>query len=155
MPDVSLVAILDADKEGFLRSERSLIQSIGRAARNINGRAILYAARVTKSMRKAIDETERRRALQHQNNLDNNITPKGVVRKITDVMGVGGFSKSKELDKVAEQHANYQLLTTKEIDNKIEQLEKEMYLCAQNLEFEQAAAIRDDIAKHRVQQLST
>ena len=155
MPEVSLVAILDADKEGFLRSERSLIQTIGRAARNINGRAILYAGRVTKSMRKAIDETERRRALQHQNNLDNNITPKGVVRKITDVMDVGGFSKSKELDKVAEQHASYQLLTTKEIDNKIEQLEKEMYSCAQNLEFEQAAAIRDDIAKLRDQQLST
>ena len=155
MPEVSLVAILDADKEGFLRSERSLIQTIGRAARNINGRAILYAGRITKSMRKAIDETDRRRALQHQNNIDNNITPKGVVRKITDVMDVGGFSKSKELDKVAEQHANYQLLTTKEIDNKIEQLEKEMYSCAQNLAFEQAAAIRDSIAKLREQQLST
>jgi|TARA_R110001583_G_scaffold41411_1_gene131756 excinuclease ABC subunit B len=155
MPEVSLVAILDADKEGFLRSERSLIQTIGRAARNINGRAILYAAKITKSMRKAIDETDRRREKQHQNNIDNNITPKGVVRKITDVMGVGGFSKSKELDKVAERHANYQLLTTKEIDNKIEQLEKEMYLFAQNLEFEQAAATRDDIAKLREQQLST
>jgi excinuclease ABC subunit B len=155
MPEVSLVAILDADKEGFLRSERSLIQTIGRAARNINGRAILYAAKITKSMRKAIDETDRRREKQHQNNIDNNITPKGVVRKITDVMGVGGFSKSKELDKVAERHANYQLLTTKEIDNKIGQLEKEMYLFAQNLEFEQAAATRDDIAKLRDQQLST
>ncbi|MBL4900726.1 MAG: excinuclease ABC subunit UvrB [Colwellia sp.] len=155
MPEVSLVAILDADKEGFLRSERSLIQTIGRAARNINGRAILYAGKITKSMRKAIDETDRRRVKQHQNNIDNNITPKGVVRKITDVMDVGGFSKSKELDKVAEQHASYQLLTTKEIDDKIEQLEKEMYLCAQNLEFEQAASIRDDIAKLRTQQLST
>ena len=155
MPEVSLVAILDADKEGFLRSERSLIQTIGRAARNINGRAILYAGKVTKSMRKAIDETDRRREKQHQNNIDKNITPKGVVRKITDVMGVSGFSKSKELDKVAERHANYQLLTTQGIDNKIEQLEKEMYLCAQNLEFEQAAAIRDDIAKLRNQQLST
>ncbi len=155
MPEVSLVAILDADKEGFLRSERSLIQTIGRAARNINGRAILYAEKVTKSMRKAIDETDRRREKQHQNNIDKNITPKGVVRQITDVMGVGGFSKSKELDKVAERHANYQLLTTQGIDNKIEQLEKEMYLCAQNLEFEQAAAIRDDIAKLRNQQLST
>jgi excinuclease ABC subunit B len=155
MPEVSLVAILDADKEGFLRSERSLIQTIGRAARNINGRAILYAAKVTKSMRKAIDETTRRREKQHQNNIDNNVTPKGVIRKITDVMDVGGFSKSKELDKVAEQHASYQLLSTKEIDNKIDQLEKEMYLCAQNLEFEQAATIRDDIAKLREQQLST
>ena len=155
MPEVSLVAILDADKEGFLRSERSLIQTIGRAARNINGRAILYAAKITKSMRKAIDETDRRREKQHQNNIDNNITPTGVVRKITDVMGVGAFSKSKELDKVAERHANYQLLTTREIDNKIAQLEKEMYLFAQNLEFEQAAATRDDIAKLRDQQLST
>ena len=155
MPEVSLVAILDADKEGFLRSERSLIQTIGRAARNINGKAILYADRVTKSMAKAIDETERRRAKQHQNNLDNNITPKGVVRKITDVMDVGDFSESKELDKVAERHANYQALTTKEIDNKIEQLEKEMFSHAQNLEFEQAASIRDDIAKLRAQQLST
>ena len=155
MPEVSLVAILDADKEGFLRSERSLIQTIGRAARNINGKAILYAAKVTKSMRKAIDETERRRSKQHQSNLENNIIPKGVVRKITDVMDVGGFSKAKELDKVAEKHASYQLLTTKEIDDKIEQLEKDMYTCAQNLEFEKAASIRDEIAKLRAQQLTT
>lgn len=155
MPEVSLVAILDADKEGFLRSERSLIQTIGRAARNINGKAILYADRITKSMRKAIDETERRRAKQHQYNLDNNIVPKGVIRKITDVMDTGGFSKSGELNKVAEQQASYHALTTKEIDDKIEQLEKTMYLHAQNLEFEQAAAIRDDIAKLRTQQLSS
>jgi excinuclease ABC subunit B len=155
MPEVSLVAILDADKEGFLRSERSLIQTIGRAARNINGRAILYAGKITKSMRKAMDETDRRREKQHQYNLDNNITPKGVVRKITDVMGVGDFSQSKELDRVAEKHANYQSLSTKEIDDKIKQLEKIMYTHAQNLEFEQAAAIRDDIAKLRVQQLNT
>jgi len=163
MPEVSLVAILDADKEGFLRSERSLIQTIGRAARNINGRAILYADRVTGSMRKAIDETERRREKQHQYNLDNNIKPKGVIRKITDVMDVGTYSDAKQLDKVAQAHASYQvtqqsdepLLTTREIDNKIEQLEKDMYVHAQNLEFEQAAAIRDDIAKLRIQQLSS
>ena len=163
MPEVSLVAILDADKEGFLRSERSLIQTIGRAARNINGRAILYAAKITKSMRKAIDETLRRRAKQHQYNLDNNIIPKGVVRKITDVMDTGGFTKRKQLDKVAEENAGYKvdeqgelhMMTTKEIDNKIEQLEKTMYLHAQNLEFEQAASIRDDIAKLRTQQLSS
>jgi len=163
MPEVSLVAILDADKEGFLRSERSLIQTIGRAARNINGRAILYAGKVTKSMRKAIDETERRRTKQHQYNIDNNIVPKGVIRKITDVMDTGGFTQRKQLDKVAEQHAGYKideqgelhLLTTKEIDNKIEQLEKTMFVHAQNLEFEQAAAIRDDIAKLRTQQLSS
>jgi len=163
MPEVSLVAILDADKEGFLRSERSLIQTIGRAARNINGRAILYANKVTKSMRKAIDETERRRAKQHQYNIDNNIIPKGVIRKITDVMDTGGFTKRKQLDKVAEQNAGYKvdeqgelhMMTTKEIDNKIEQLEKKMYLHAQNLEFEQAASIRDDIAKLRTLQLSS
>ena len=163
MPEVSLVAILDADKEGFLRSERSLIQTIGRAARNINGRAILYADKITKSMCKAIDETERRRAKQHQYNIDNNIVPKGVIRKITDVMDTGGFTKGKQLDKVAEQHAGYKvdeqgelhMMTTKEIDDKIEQLEKTMYLHAQNLEFEQAASIRDDIAKLRTQQLSS
>jgi excinuclease ABC subunit B len=155
MPEVSLVAILDADKEGFLRSERSLIQTIGRAARNINGRAILYASKVTKSMRKAIDETERRRGLQHQYNIDNNITPKGVIRKITDVMDVGDFSQSKALDQVAEKVANYQALTTKEIDKKILEFEKAMYSHAQNLEFEKAAATRDEIAKLRTQQLNT
>jgi excinuclease ABC subunit B len=155
MPEVSLVAILDADKEGFLRSERSLIQTIGRAARNLNGRAILYASKITKSMRKAIDETERRRGVQHQYNIDHNITPKGVVRKITDVMDVGDFSKSKALDQVAEKVANYQALTTKEIDKKITELEKLMYSHAQNLEFEKAAATRDEIAKLRTQQLNT
>ncbi|TPH12896.1 excinuclease ABC subunit UvrB [Litorilituus lipolyticus] len=159
MPEVSLVAILDADKEGFLRSERSLIQTIGRAARNINGKAILYADRITGSMRKAIDETERRREKQHQYNLDNNIVPKGVIRKITDVMDVDGYSDAKQLDKVAQATANYKadepLLSTKEIDDKIAQLEKEMLQCAQNLEFEQAAAIRDKIAKLRTQQLSS
>lgn len=163
MPEVSLVAILDADKEGFLRSERSLIQTIGRAARNINGRAILYGDKVTKSMRKAIDETQRRRIKQHQYNIDNNITPRGVIRKITDVMDTGGFSQRKQLNKVAEQNAGYKvdaqgelhMMTTKEIDNKIEQLEKTMYLHAQNLEFEQAASIRDGIAKLRTQQLSS
>ncbi|RHW77238.1 excinuclease ABC subunit UvrB [Colwellia sp. RSH04] len=159
MPEVSLVAILDADKEGFLRSERSLIQTIGRAARNINGRAILYADRITGSMRKAIDETERRREKQHQYNLDNGIVPKGVIRKITDVMDVDGYSNAKQLDKVAQATANYNadepLLSTKEIDDKIVQLEKDMLQCAQNLEFEQAASIRDNIARLRTQQLSS
>jgi excinuclease ABC subunit B len=163
MPEVSLVAILDADKEGFLRSERSLIQTIGRAARNINGRAILYADRITGSMRRAIDETERRRVKQHQYNLDNNIKPKGVVRKIADVMGVGDYSDKKSLDKVAQASSHYQinkqaeepLLTTTQIDNKISLLEKEMQEHAQNLEFEKAALARDSIAKLRVQQLSS
>ncbi|MGS0728365.1 helicase-related protein, partial [Shewanella sp. 0m-11] len=90
MPEVSLVCILDADKEGFLRSERSLIQTIGRAARNVNGKVILYGDRITKSMDKAITETNRRREKQHQHNIDNGITPKGVIKKITDVMDVGG-----------------------------------------------------------------
>lgn len=152
MPEVSLVAILDADKEGFLRSERSLIQTIGRAARNINGRAILYAARITGSMRKAIDETERRREKQHQYNIDNNITPKGVKRKISDVMDVGSSASMK---KVAEQDGEYQLLTTNQIDDKVKELEKIMMDHAQNLEFEQAAATRDKITKLRQQQLST
>jgi len=159
MPEVSLVAILDADKEGFLRSERSLIQTIGRAARNINGRAILYAARITGSMKKAIDETERRRALQHQYNVDNGITPKGVTRKISDVMGVGNKSKAdkptQSLQQVAEEEASYKVLSTKDIDDKIKVLESDMIKHAQNLEFEQAAKVRDEIAKLRTQQLST
>ena len=156
LPEVSLVAILDADKEGFLRSERSLIQTIGRAARNLNGKAILYAGRITKSMRKAIDETERRREKQHQYNLDNNITPRGVTSKITDVMDVGSSSSNKnKLSEVEETKAAFALLSTNEIDKKVKQLEEEMYQNAQNLEFEKAAAIRDDIAMLRTQQLST
>ena len=154
MPEVSLVAILDADKEGFLRSERSLIQTIGRAARNINGRAILYADRITGSMRRAIDETDRRRAKQHQFNIDNGITPQGVKRKITDVMDVDTGVGSGKLN-VAESKASYELLSTTEIDEKVAQLESKMFTHAQNLEFEQAAALRDEISKLREQQLST
>ena len=155
MPEVSLVAILDADKEGFLRSERSLIQTIGRAARNINGRAILYAGRITGSMRKAIDETDRRRAIQHQFNLDNGITPKGVNRKISDVMGLGNGTSNASLKQVAEGKGLYDILSTKEIDNRIKLLENEMITFAQNLEFEKAAKARDEIAKLRTQQLSS
>ena len=155
MPEVSLVAILDADKEGFLRSERSLIQTIGRAARNVNGRAILYADRITGSMKKAIDETERRREIQHQYNIDNGIIPKGVSRKISDVMGLGNGTSKVELRKVAEQAASYKIMSTKEIDDKIKMLEVEMNNHAQNLEFERAAKARDEIAELRLQQLST
>ncbi|WP_420794594.1 excinuclease ABC subunit UvrB [Thalassomonas viridans] len=160
MPEVSLVAILDADKEGFLRSERSLIQTIGRAARNVNGCAILYADRITGSMKKAIEETERRREKQHQFNLDNNITPRGVQRKITDVMDVdtGNFDAADGQavkSRVAEDKAAYKILSTQEIDEKVKQLENAMYQHAQNLEFEQAAAVRDEIAKLREQQLTT
>jgi excinuclease ABC subunit B len=151
MPEVSLVAILDADKEGFLRSERSLIQTIGRAARNINGRAILYAGRITGSMRKAIDETDRRREKQHQYNIDNNVTPKGVIRAITDVMDVGGGTE--QALKVAEEQASYSHLSIKEIDQKVQELEHEMFNHAQNLEFEKAASVRDEIKTLRDQQL--
>lgn len=156
MPEVSLVAILDADKEGFLRSERSLIQTIGRAARNINGRAILYAGRITGSMKKAIDETDRRREVQHQYNVKHGITPKGVIRKITDVMEIGtGTSKAALLQKVAENSASYAIMSTKEIDDKIKLLENDMIKHAQNLEFELAAKVRDEISALRTQQLST
>ncbi len=156
MPEVSLVAILDADKEGFLRSERSLIQTIGRAARNINGRAILYAARITGSMRKAIDETERRREKQHQYNLDNNITPRGVKRNISDVMDLDGTkNRAAAALKAAEPESEYETLSTKQIDVKIQQLEAQMFNHAQNLEFELAASVRDKIKKLRDLQLVT
>ena len=154
MPEVSLVAILDADKEGFLRSERSLIQTIGRAARNLNGRAILYAGHITKSMKKAIDETERRREKQHQYNVEHGITPKGVNKKITDVMDIGTSFGEKNAQKIAEQAGDYNTLSVKQIDLKVKQLEAKMFDYAQNLEFEQAAALRDEISKLRDIQLS-
>ncbi|WNC70223.1 excinuclease ABC subunit UvrB [Thalassotalea nanhaiensis] len=154
LPEVSLVAILDADKEGFLRSERSLIQTIGRAARNLEGKAILYADRITKSMKKAIDETERRRAKQHNYNVENGITPKGLVKKIQDVMGVGSGLKEGD-SKVASPAAEQHILTTTEIDKKVASLENEMFDHARNLEFEKAAACRDEISKLRNLQLKT
>ncbi len=142
IPEVSLVAILDADKEGFLRSERSLIQTIGRAARNLNGRAILYGDKVTKSMQKAIDATTERRALQQAFNEENGITPKGLVKKITDYLDVGDDG---ELDAVAESKAGYKTLTTKDIQKQIVDVEHQMYEHARNLEFEEAAKLRDVI----------
>lgn len=148
MPEVALVAILDADKEGFLRSEGSLIQTIGRAARNINGRAILYADKITGSMQRAIDETERRRAKQIIFNKINNITPKGIHKAVTDILdstiatptlphkgGVG----------IAEDAAEYVALTPQQMAKRIKQLEKIMYAHAKNLEFEAAAKVRDQI----------
>jgi excinuclease ABC subunit B len=156
MPEVSLVAILDADKEGFLRSERSLIQTIGRAARNVNGRAILYADRITRSMKTAIDETNRRREKQRQYNELHGITPKGVQKKITDVMDVGtelSLVDSQLNQRVAEDSASYQVLSFEQIDEKVKQLEKTMFDHAQNLEFEQAAAVRDQIKQLRDIQL--
>lgn len=148
MPEVSLVCILDADKEGFLRSERSLIQTIGRAARNVNGKVILYADRITNSMEKAIGETDRRRERQRAHNLKYGITPKGVVKRITDVMDVDDGRDSKAVyGKVAEPKSHYHKADAAELSHQIDQLEKKMHEHARNLEFEQAAAMRDEV-KH-------
>ncbi|WP_418139787.1 excinuclease ABC subunit UvrB [Oceanimonas smirnovii] len=145
MPEVSLVAILDADKEGFLRSERSLIQTIGRAARNLNGKAILYADRVTRSMAAAIGETERRRAKQQAFNAEHGIVPKGLNKRITDVMDLDGTKRvgskrAKEKTTLPEH-----LPSAKELSYQINELEQQMLAHAQNLEFEQAAEVRDRI----------
>jgi excinuclease ABC subunit B len=152
IPEVSLVAILDADKEGFLRSETSLVQTIGRAARHINGKGILYAARITGSMERAIDETNRRRARQEQFNQDNNITPVGIIKSVTDIM-VGARSERTKgrqyFDKVAEQAGDYSVLTPELVTKKIKQLEEQMYHHARDLEFEEAARIRDEIKRLR------
>ncbi|TMO87828.1 excinuclease ABC subunit UvrB [Pseudoalteromonas spongiae] len=146
MPEVSLVAILDADKEGFLRSTRSLIQTIGRAARHINGRAILYADRITDSMKRAIDETERRRSIQHQYNLDNGITPQALNKKITDIMDVGEqVDDAPKASKKTVSKATAEILSADEINKKIKQLESEMLAFARDLEFEKAASVRDQI----------
>jgi len=148
MPEVSLVAILDADKEGFLRSERSLIQTIGRAARNINGKAILYADRVTGSMQRAIGETERRRAKQIIYNEKHGITPRTIRKAVADVMEgayAGGVPGAKRYAKVAEEVAEYAALSPEMLARKVKKLEKQMYQHAQNLEFEEAARVRDQI----------
>ena len=150
IPEVSLVAILDADKEGFLRSDRSLIQTMGRAARNINGKAILYADEITGSMQRAMDETNRRRAKQEEYNRVNNITPLGIVKSVTDVMDVGYGSRFNQrpgrFDKVAEATQEYANLSPKQLSASLKKLEKTMYEHAQNLEFEDAARVRDKIA---------
>jgi len=146
IPEVSLVAILDADKEGFLRSERSLIQTIGRAARHINGAAILYADRVTDSMRRALAETERRRARQIAFNEEHGITPKGVSKRIKDMIdGVYDAGAAALERKVAEQQAVYETMSEKALAREIKRLEKAMLEYAKNLEFEKAAATRDEL----------
>ncbi|MDH5613262.1 MAG: excinuclease ABC subunit UvrB [Gammaproteobacteria bacterium] len=148
LPEVSLVAILDADKEGFLRSDRSLIQSIGRAARNIRGKAILYADKMTGSMQRSIEITNQRRAKQQAHNEKMGITPQGIIKKVTDVLESGYDNKhltkqGRDSLKVAEERAHYATLSPKKLSDEIEKLEKDMYEHARNLEFEEAAAIRD------------
>ncbi|EGF32846.1 Excinuclease ABC subunit B [Oxalobacteraceae bacterium IMCC9480] len=146
LPEVSLVAILDADKEGFLRSERSLIQTIGRAARNLNGKAILYGDKVTDSMRRAIDETERRRNKQVEFNLANNITPIGIKKQIKDLIdGVYSPQEAREELQVAQETAKYESMSEKQISKEIKRLEKLMLDHAKNLEFEKAAQVRDQL----------
>jgi excinuclease ABC subunit B len=165
MPEVSLVTILDADKEGFLRSERSLIQTIGRAARNINGKAILYGDRITGSMQRAIDETARRRAKQAEHNEIHGITPQGLTKKIADVMegassGGRGRNKSKRPgQQAAEEAEHYRTLvgnkSPQEVHKEISRLEDEMYKAAADLNFETAARLRDDISELKEASLRT
>jgi excinuclease ABC subunit B len=148
IPEVSLVAILDADKEGFLRAERSLIQTIGRAARNVNGKAILYADRITDSMKRAMGETERRRTKQVAFNFEHGIEPKGVRKRIKDIIdGVYDVQEKRGEMQVAQNRAHYESMSEKELAKEIGRLEKQMMAEAKNLEFERAAATRDQIAK--------
>jgi len=148
IPEVSLVAILDADKEGFLRAERSLIQTIGRAARNVHGKAILYADKMTESMKKAMGETERRRNKQIAFNLKHGIQPKGVQKRIKDIIdGVYDVQEKRVELQIAQRKAQYEMMSERELANEISRLEKQMMAEAKNLEFEKAAATRDQIAK--------
>jgi excinuclease ABC subunit B len=146
IPEVSLVAILDADKEGFLRSERSLIQTIGRAARHLNGTAILYADKITNSMRRAIDETERRRAKQVAFNAEHGITPKSINKRIKDIIdGVYNVEEAQQKLKAAQKQASYDKLGEKDLGREIKRVEKDMLTAARNLEFEKAAELRDQL----------
>ena len=154
IPEVSLVAVFDADKEGFLRSERSLIQTIGRAARNLNGRAILYADTITGSMKRAMDESNRRRDTQLTYNREHNIIPKGVNKRILDVMegahakqGQDAQSSHRSATKTGNAYSNMDFSDPDEIRKEIAQQESLMYEQAKNLAFEEAAATRDNIAK--------
>ncbi|PHI41125.1 excinuclease ABC subunit B [Actinobacillus succinogenes] len=153
IPEVSLVAILDADKEGFLRSERSLIQTIGRAARNLKGKAILYADRITQSMDKAITETNRRREKQMKYNEEHGIIPQGLNKKVGELLDIGQNSnrnKGKSRNKIENSSAHYKLpKTPKELQKQIKKLEQQMYKFAQDLEFEKAAAMRDQLHQLR------
>jgi excinuclease ABC subunit B len=147
IPEVSLVAILDADKEGFLRAERSLIQTIGRAARNVHGTAILYGDRITDSMRRAIDETERRRAKQIAHNERMGITPRGVVKRVKDIIdGVYNADEARAELKEMQQRAKFEDMSERDLAKELKRLEKQMMEHAKNLEFEKAAAARDQLA---------
>jgi excinuclease ABC subunit B len=151
LPEVSLVAILDADKEGFLRAERSLIQTIGRAARHLNGRAILYAERMTDSMRRAIDETERRRVRQIAYNAAQGITPRSVVKQVRELIDgvVDSQSDKAKMQEIAS--AEVETLSEKDLGKRIKALERQMLEHARNLEFEKAARVRDQLALLREQ----
>lgn len=151
IPEVSLVAVLDADKEGFLRSERSLIQTAGRAARNLNGKVIFYGNSITRSMKLAIDETNRRRKVQIVFNEANGITPKGIIKRVKDMIdGVYDVEEGKRERKAAQDQANYESLSEKQIVKEMKRLEKAMHEAAKNLEFEKAADFRDQLKKFRV-----
>ena len=158
IPEVSLVAILDADKEGFLRSERSLIQTIGRAARNPEGKAILYADKITQSMEKAIGETERRREKQIAYNEERGIVPQALNKKVNDILEDSPYaaksSKKQPAGKAAEKVADYkqtERLSPAELARKIKKLEKQMYEAAKNLDFETAAQLRDEVKHYKSQ----
>ena len=150
IPEVSLVAILDADKEGFLRSERSLIQTIGRAARNVKGKAILYADRITDSMKRAMGETERRRTKQIAFNKANGIEPRGVKKRIKDIIdGVYDVKEKRSEMQVEQERARYEDMSEKDLASEIKRLEKQMNSEAKNLEFEKAASTRDRLTKEK------
>lgn len=163
MPEVALVAILDADKEGFLRSDTSLIQTIGRAARNLSGRAILYADRITGSMQRAIDETERRRKKQIEFNTEHGITPKGIKKSVADIMEgavipgkkVGRGKQSKVAEPQADYHVDPSRMSTADLAKALNQIEDQMYEAARNLEFERAAQLRDQLQQLKHAQLAS
>jgi excinuclease ABC subunit B len=156
MPEVSLVAILDADREGFLRSESSLIQTIGRCARNLRGKAILYADRMTGSMQRAIAETDRRRSKQIEFNLQHGIEPKSVLKQVTDIMDGAhddGLRMSRAARKVAEERSEYAHINPAQLGKAVAELEQKMFKHAENLEFEAAAKVRDEITRLKEQVL--
>jgi excinuclease ABC subunit B len=152
IPEVSLVAVLDADKEGFLRSTVSLIQTMGRAARNLHGRVILYADRITRSMQAAMDETQRRRLKQESFNQEHGIVPRGIAKNVSDILelpipGAGAEQGRRKLQKAAEPEAAYHVHKAEDVARQVRQLEEKMYQAAKNLEFEEAARLRDEMKR--------